>query len=193
MSKRKARIVIVENRRMIQEILVDILEARGFSCVCVTSLADDLSLLSEDDRAALLMVDVGLFGGREAALTALAHVPELGQRKTMLFSCVESQGGPDVYLLRSPRDFSAIADEVEAQIVPSRPARLGELLVEAGALTPSALQAVLVVQGELGILGRRPLLGQLLVSLGFVSQADVTRALRAQDKLPVENEAPGDQ
>jgi CheY-like chemotaxis protein len=193
MSERRARIIIVENRRMIQDILVDILEARGFSCVCVASLADDLSLLSKDDRTTLLMVDVGLFGGREAALAALAHVPELGQRKTMLFSCVESQGGPDVYLLRSPRDFSAIADVVEAQLTPTRPARLGELLVETGVLTPSALQAVLAVQEELGILGRRPLLGQLLVSLGFVSQAEVTRALRAQGKLPVEDESPGDQ
>jgi len=180
----KSKIIIVENRRMIRDIIMDILEMRGLDCQCVDSLAEARSLVMRGERVSLLMVDVGLFGGREGALTALAHAPELGQHKAVLFSCAESLRGPDVYLLRAPSDFSGIADVVEMQLVPARHARLGELLVQFGVLKPSVLQAVLAVQEELGRLGRRPLLGELLVLLGFVSQDHVDEALRQQGKAP---------
>jgi CheY-like chemotaxis protein len=181
-------IVIVENRAMIRDLLVDILGFRGYTCLCADALTDSQPLLT-DARLALLMVDVGLSGGWEATRSALARIPELGRCEVLLFACAESLGGPGVHLLRSPRDFSAIADAVELRLTPTQHPRLGELLVEAGALTPSALQAVLAVQEEAAKLGRRPLLGQFLVSLGFVSQADVTRALRTQDGKPAEDEA----
>ena len=181
-------IVIVENRTVIRDLLVDILESRGHTCLCATSLADSRPLLARKG-VALLMVDVGLLGGREAALLALARIPELGSREVVLFACAESLSGPDVYLLRSPHDFSIIADVAEMKLPPSRHARLGELLIEAGVLTPSALQAVLAVQEEAAKIGRRPILGQLLVSLGFVSPADIARALRTQDGAPAEDDA----
>lgn len=191
MTDPKAHVIIVENRRMIQDILVDVLEGQGFCCECVSSLANCLPLLAEQDHETVLLIDVGLLGGREATITALDRVPVLSQQKTVLFTCVESLGGPDVYSLRSPRDFSTIATVVEMQLTSVRPTRLGELLVEAGALAPSALQAVLAVQEELGKLNRQPPLGRLLVSLGFVSQDQVARALQAQGKSLTEDETAG--
>ena len=181
-------IVIVENRAMIRDLLVDILRFRGYTCLCADTLTDSRPLLTAA-RPALLMVDVGLSGGWEASRSALARIPELGRCEVLLFACAESLSGPGVHLLRSPRDFSAIADAVGLRLTPTQHPRLGELLVEVGALTPSALQAVLAVQEEAAKLGHRPLLGQLLISLGFVSQADVTRALRTQDGWPVAKDA----
>ncbi len=180
MDEDKVVILIVENRRMICDILTDILAEQGFSCVSVPSLAEGRQVLASDEGVALVLVDVGLFGGRAATLTALAHVPELGQRKVVLFSCVESLSEPDVHLLRAPRDFSMLAEVVRVKLMPGQQALLGELLVAAGVLSPSALEAVLAVQAELRKLGQRPRLGELLVTLGFVSPGDVVQALQQQ-------------
>ncbi|MBU0495459.1 MAG: hypothetical protein KKA73_29605 [Chloroflexi bacterium] len=183
MSDQQARLMIVENRGMICDILVDVLQSRGFADVtCVASLEAVQFALNKGERLDLLLVDVGLFGGRDAALTALARIPDFRQRKVVLFSCVDSLQGHGVYLLRSPRDFSAIADVVEVQMAPAREARLGELLVEANLISHSARDAVLAVQAELAKIGRRKPVGQLFVALGFVSQSDVVWALRMQGR-----------
>ena len=64
--------------------------------------------------------------------------------------------------------------------------RLGELLIQQGALTEEQLQQALQVQRE-----EKLLLGEILLRLGFVRQADLGRALSQQHGVPfieLENE-----
>lgn len=58
--------------------------------------------------------------------------------------------------------------------------RLGELLIEAGVLDPTQLQAALAEQKKWG--GK---LGRTLVEMGFVDEDSMVRALSRQLKLPV--------
>lgn len=58
--------------------------------------------------------------------------------------------------------------------------RLGDVLVQAGKLTPRDLERALSAQQELG-----DMLGRVLVQLGLVSEQDVLQALSAQLGIPV--------
>ena len=58
--------------------------------------------------------------------------------------------------------------------------RLGELLVQAGKLTPRDLERALSAQQEMG-----SLLGRVLVQLGLVSEADILRTLSVQLQVPL--------
>jgi len=58
--------------------------------------------------------------------------------------------------------------------------RLGEVLVQAGKLSPRDLERALSAQQELG-----DMLGRVLVQLGLVSEQDVLHALAKQLSLPV--------
>ena len=62
--------------------------------------------------------------------------------------------------------------------------RLGELLIEAGAITDAQLQAALRQQGAAG--GR---LGSNLIELGFLTEATLSKVLAAQLRLPRVSEA----
>ena len=57
--------------------------------------------------------------------------------------------------------------------------RLGELLVQAGKLTPRDLERALSAQQEMG-----NLLGRVLVQLGLVSEVDILRTLSGQLRVP---------
>jgi general secretion pathway protein E len=59
------------------------------------------------------------------------------------------------------------------------PARLGEVLVQAGKLSPRDLERALAAQQEMG-----GMLGQVMVRLGLVSDIDVAQALSVQLGLP---------
>jgi len=66
--------------------------------------------------------------------------------------------------------------------------QLGQILVEMGFLTPSQLQDVLETQSRYG---EKSLLGRLVVSFGYCSQACVTLALQHQRELRHRNYALG--
>jgi general secretion pathway protein E len=63
--------------------------------------------------------------------------------------------------------------------LPTAPIRLGELLLQAGKLSPRDLERALQAQEELG-----QLLGKVLVQLGLVSELDVVQALARQQGVP---------
>jgi general secretion pathway protein E len=66
-----------------------------------------------------------------------------------------------------------------ATALPTAPIRLGELLLQAGKLSPRDLERALQAQEELG-----QLLGKVLVQLGLVSELDVVQALARQQGVP---------
>lgn len=58
--------------------------------------------------------------------------------------------------------------------------RLGETLIEEGLITPEQLERALKYQQEQAAAGKRVLLGKALVTLGFVEQEDLDRAIANQ-------------
>jgi general secretion pathway protein E len=76
-------------------------------------------------------------------------------------------------------NISNATDSQSALGAPQRPL-LGELLVQAGKLTPRDLERALSAQHEMG-----GLLGRVLVRLGIVSEIDVAKALSEQLDIPL--------
>ncbi|GEM_PF-5744107 len=64
-------------------------------------------------------------------------------------------------------------------------ARLGDLLIEKGVLTPSQLDEALEAQSRLVSQGLEKLLGDLLIAKGYVTPDEIRKVLEAQQKLVV--------
>lgn len=170
-------IVILENRRTIATILVDLLEEAGYRTHLTTDLEQAREILPQS-LPALLLVDLGMVRPEQRSQwEALRQTAEFLEVPSLLFSCSPIAEAEDVLILRSPGDFAIVVRKVEEEWQRKHPP-LGMTLVEMGAITHEEVEALLSVQRELARVGRHYSLGELLIRLGIADQETVERALR---------------
>lgn len=174
------RILVLENRQLIAEILCDLLQEAGLYPLLAVSLEQVPQILLKDPPE-IVLADLGWVRNVPEALRQTLE-EALGQASVpvVYFSCAPLPGSEGVPLLRSPSDFATVVDAVW-QAVRRKRWPLGMVLVEMGAINLQELETALRIQKDLAQIGRQFLLGQLLVRLGFVTEEVLGQALRLQE------------
>lgn len=174
------RILVLENRQLIAEILCDLLRESGFYPLLAVSLDQAVQALRKDPSE-IVLADLGwLQKAPQEARNSLEEAVRNTRVPVVYFSCSPLPEAEGVPLLRSPGDFATVVDAVW-QAVRRKRWPLGMVLVEMGAIQLQELETVLRIQKELAGIGRKFLLGQLLVRLGFVAEEVVEKALHLQE------------
>jgi len=180
-ERAQVTVVILENRQMIASILADLLTAAGFAVRAVPRTADVREALHQS-LPAVLLADLGV--ASQDDVTEWQSVKILAEAfgvPVIPYSCAPLSGAEGVPVLRSPGDFAAVAGKVELALRRRR-SPLGMILVDAGHLTLEEMETALHIQKELAQVGRKYLLGDLLVRLGIVSPESLLQALEEQEK-----------
>jgi len=172
-------VVILENRQMIASILADLLTGAGYGVRLVQKTAEGREVLPQF-LPAILLADLGLAGQEEQGWRALREAAEAFGTPVITFSCSALPGAEGVLVLRSPGDFAAVVGKVEQELQRKK-SPLGMILVEMGEMNLEELEAVLRIQKDLALVGRKLLLGDLFVRLGFISPEVLQQALQAQE------------
>lgn len=181
-NRSRITIVILENRAAIAAILADLLGGVGYRARPAATIEEAFNLVQQN-LPAVLLADLGMVRPpAQAQWQALQEWATEHEVAVLRFSCspVPEGGLADLLVLRSPGDFAAVVDKVEAEWHKKQPL-LGTTLVGMGCLREEELEVVLQVQRDLATVGRTYALGDLLLRLGLVSREALEEALRQQE------------
>ncbi|MGC8874848.1 MAG: hypothetical protein ACP5SI_10455, partial [Chloroflexia bacterium] len=141
------RILGLENRQLIAEILCDLLREARFYPLLAASLDLVPSMLRRDPPE-IVLADLGwLQKAPEALRGAFEEALQETRVPVVHFSCAPVPGAEGVPLLRSPSDFATVVDALW-QAVRRKRWPLGMVLVEMGAIRLQELEVVLRIQKE---------------------------------------------
>ncbi|MDZ7678796.1 MAG: ATP-binding protein [Acidimicrobiales bacterium] len=135
----------------------DLLGSVGHAAENLLSLLRDEHLAVTDEVTAALLSTVDAMRDILLVIAATGSDDEAGDHEELIAELIRLQDGPP----------------------PSRPVRLGDLLVEQGLVSAEAVELAVTEQA----LGDRRPLGEILVALGVIDDATVEAALHAQSEV----------